>query len=153
MRHGAGFAGVLVGWRGRETLCLKQLLHLTLDCLGGEGWDFASEVLHGEEQALVLAYSDAYDIQFGIEEVGAMDWGGHPDVVQVGGRLSVAGDVLRDSAEAGACVGAASDEVGFAGILVLKVVGVAKNPAEMIAGGRGQRVIPPQSRQIVLGRA
>src|SRR5438067_3452178 len=70
LRHGAGFAGVLVGWRGRETLCLKQLLHLTLDGLCGEGWDFASEVLHGEEQALVLAYSDAYDIQFGIEEVG-----------------------------------------------------------------------------------
>src|SRR5437868_9354658 len=52
LRQGAGFAGVFVRWRGRKSLGLKQLLHLTLDRLGGEGGDFAAEVLDGDEQAL-----------------------------------------------------------------------------------------------------
>src|SRR5258708_4129219 len=92
--HRAGFAGVFIGWRGWESLGLKKLLDLTLDRLGGQGGDVAAEVLHGEEEALVLADGDADDIQFRIEKVGAMHGGGHPDVVEVGGSLSVSGDVF-----------------------------------------------------------
>ena len=80
-----------------------------------------------------------------------MNRGGHPAVVEVCGSLSVPGDVFRDGAEAGAGVAAAGDKVGFAGILVLKIVGVAEDPAEMIAGGNGECVIPAQGREMVLG--
>jgi len=149
--HGAGFAGVFVGWRGWESLGLEKLLDLTLDRLGGEGGDVAAEVLHGEEEALIFADGDADDIQFRIEKVGAMDGGGHPDVVEVGGSLSVCGDVFRDGAEAGSGAGSAGDEVGFAGVLVTKLAGVAEDPAEMIAGGEGEGAVPAQGREIVLG--
>src|SRR5439155_6936567 len=149
--HGAGFAGVLIRWRGWEALGLKELCDLMLDRLGGEGGHVAAEVLHGEEETLILDDGDADDIQFGVEKVGAMDGGGHPDVVEVGGSLSVCGDVFRDGAEAGAGVASASDEVGFAGILVAKLAGVADDPAEVIAGGDGEGAIPTQRREVVLG--
>src|SRR6266566_3168492 len=119
--HGAGLAGVLIRWRGWEALGLKELCDLMLDRLGGEGGDVAAEVLHGEQEAMIFGDGDADDIQFGVEEVGTMDGGGHPDVVEVGGSLSVCGDVFRDGAEAGAGVASASDEVGFAGILGAKL--------------------------------
>ena len=149
--HGAGLAGVLIRWRGWEALGLKKLLDLTLDRFGCEGGDVAAEVLDGEEEALMLGDSDADDVQFRIEEVGAMDRGGHPDVVDVGGSLSVCGDVFRDGAEASAGVASAGGEVGFAGILVAKLAGVADDPAEVIARGDGEGVVPCQRRKVVLG--
>ena len=149
--HGAGLAGVLIRWRGWEPLGLKKLCDLTLDGLRCEGGDVAAEVLYGEEEALILNNSDADDVQFRIEKIGAVDRGCHPDLVEVGGSLSVCGDVFRDGAEAGSCVGSAGDEVGFAGILVAKLAGVADDPAEVIAGGDGEGAVPAQGREVVLG--
>jgi len=149
--HGAGLAGILIRWRGWESLGLKELCDLTLDRFGCQGGDVAAEVLHGEEEALMLGDSDADYVQFGIEKIGAVDGGCHPDLVEVGGSLSVCGDVLGDGAEAGSCVGAAGDEVRFAGILVAKLAGVADDPAEVIAGGDGEGAVPCQRRKVVLG--
>ena len=72
-------------------------------------------------------------------------------LLEVGGGLSVAGDILGDGAEAGAGVAAAGDEVRLAGILVEKLAGVAEDPAEMIACGAGQGIVPAQGREVVLG--
>jgi hypothetical protein len=80
-----------------------------------------------------------------------MGRGGHPDLLECGGSLSVPGDVLRDGAEAATGVGAAGDKVGFTGILVKKLAGVADDPAEVIAGGSGEGAVPAQGREVVLG--
>ncbi len=150
LRHGAGFAGVLIRRGGFEALGLKKLCNLMLDGLGREGLDALAEVCDGEEQALILDYSDADDIQVGVEEVGAVRRAGHPALLDCRGCLSVTGDVLGDGGEAGSGVGAAGGEVGLAGILVAKV-GVADDPAEMVLRGDGQGAVPAQGRQVVLG--
>jgi hypothetical protein len=129
---------------------LKKLGDLVLDRLGREGGYVAAEVFDGEEQALILDDRDADDIQFRIEEVGAMDWGRHPDLLEGGGIRSVPCDVFGDRAEAGAGVAAAGDEVGFAGILVAKLAGIADDPVKVIAGGDRECAVPPERRKIVL---
>src|ERR1700686_1654706 len=106
-----------------------------LDRLGREGGDAAAEVLYGEEEALILDDGDADCVQVGIEEVGAVGGGGHPDLVERSGSVSVSGDVLGDCGKACSGVGAAGDEIGFAGILVEKLAGIADDPAEVVAGG------------------
>ena len=92
--HGAGLAGVLIRWRGWEAAGLKKLCDLMLDRFGCEGGDAAAEVLDGEEESLILDDGDADYVQVGIEKIGAVGGGRHPDLLQVGGSLSVSGDVL-----------------------------------------------------------
>src|SRR5438067_13754173 len=92
LRHGAGLAGVLIRWGGREALRLKKLCDLMLDGLGREGLDAFAEVFDGEEEALILDYGDADDIQVGIEEVVAVGGGGHPDLLEGLGGRSMCGD-------------------------------------------------------------
>src|SRR5260370_22034234 len=94
LRHRTGLAGVLIRWRRREAAGLKKFCNLLLDRVGREGGDVAAEVLYGEEEALIADGGDADDVEVGVEEVGAMNWRRHPNLLQVGGSLSVSGDVL-----------------------------------------------------------
>jgi hypothetical protein len=64
---------------------------------------------------------------------------------------SVAGDVFGDRAEACAGVGSAGDEVGFSGILMLEIAGVADDPLQVSVGGAGERAVPLEGRKIVGG--
>src|ERR1700736_6381111 len=111
LAHGAGLARVLIRGRGRKAAGLKKFCDLMLDRFGCERGNAAAEVLNGEEEALVFDDGDADCVQVGIEEVGAMGGGAHPDLVEGGGSRSVSGDVLRDGGEACSGVGAAGDEV------------------------------------------
>jgi hypothetical protein len=63
----------------------------------------------------------------------------------------VSGDVLGDGGEVGACVGAAGDEIGFAGVLVGELAGIANDPAEVGVRGLCKRVVPTEGRESVLG--
>ena len=130
-------------------MVLKQFGDLTLDGLEADRGNTAPEVFDSVEESLVFGDSDADYVEFGIEKVGAMRGGRHPDDVEGGGRVSVTGDVFRDGAEVGAGVGSASDEIGFAGVLVLEVVGIAKDPLEVGFGGAGEGVVPCKRGKIM----
>jgi hypothetical protein len=147
--HLAGFAGVRVRWGWWEALLLKQFGDLMLDSFRCKSGDVASEVFDGVKESLVFGDGNANYVEFGIEEVGAVGGGSHPDDVERGGRVSVASDVFRDGSEVGAGVCAASDEVGFAGVLVEEVVGIAENPLEVGFGGAGEGVVPCKWGKIV----
>lgn len=151
LRHGTGLASVFVGRSRRETFGLKKPGDLLLDCVGCERGDVAGEVFDREEKALIFGDGDADNIEFGIEKIGAMGRGGHPNLLNGGGSVSMTGDILGDGAKAGSSVGAASDQVGLAGILVEELSGVADNPLEMEMGGVREGVVPLQGRQIVGG--
>src|SRR5882757_825619 len=94
LAHGAGLACVLIRWRRGEAAGLKKFCHLMFDRFGCERFNAVAEVLYGEEEALIADGGDADDVEVGVEEVGAMGGGGHPDLLQVGGSRSVPGDVL-----------------------------------------------------------
>jgi hypothetical protein len=123
-------------------LVLKQFGDLTLDGLEAESGNVAAEVFDSIEESLVFGYGDADCVEFGIEDVGAVSGGLHPYLVERSSSVAVAGDVLRDGAEVGSGVGAASNEVGFAGVLVLEVVGIAQDPLEVGFGSAGEGVVP-----------
>jgi len=122
-----------------------------LDGVGSEGGDVAAEVFDGEEEALIFDDGDADCVEIGIEEIGAVGGSGHPDLLEGGGSVSVAGEVFGDGAEAGSGVGAAGDEVGFSGVLVEELAWVADDPAEMSVGSLGEWCVPVQGREVVLG--
>ncbi len=107
-----------------------------LDGVGSEGWDVVAEVFDGEEETLIFDDGDADYVEVGVEEIGAVGGGSHPDLLEGGGSVSVAGYVFGDGAESGSGVRAAGDEVGFAGVLV-EELRIADDPAEMSAGGLG----------------
>jgi hypothetical protein len=63
----------------------------------------------------------------------------------------VPSDVFRDGGEVGLGVGSASREIGFTGILMEKFARVADDPQEMRVRGFGERTVPAEGREFVLG--
>ena len=130
---------------------LKKLGDLMLYRVGCESGYVAGEVLYGEEEALIVDDSDADDVEIGVEEIGAMDWSGHPYLLEGRWSVTVSGVVFGDGAEAGPGVGASGDEVGLTGILVEEFPGAADDPLEMCMRCTGERAVPTERREVVLG--
>ena len=82
----AGFAGVLFGVGGfgwLDALIAELLLRFFLDVVEAEVGDGLGEVFDDVEGAVVVDDGDADRCGFGVEDVGAVDVGLHPGVVEV----------------------------------------------------------------------
>jgi hypothetical protein len=99
-------------------MLLEELGDALFDAAALRDEDVAGEVLDGVEEAALFGDGDSYCVEVGVEEVGAVGGGGHPDLLEVCGTFAAAADVLGDGGEVGSGVGSAGGEVGFAGILV-----------------------------------
>jgi hypothetical protein len=108
------------------------------------------EVFDSVERSHAIDHGDSNCIQTGVEKVGAVGRGAHPFLVNLCG-VGSAGEVLGDGGEVGASLGAASGEVGLAGVLVLKWAGFVDHPLVVSAGGAGDCVVPVERRKIVRG--
>jgi len=101
-----------------------------------QGLHDAGEVFDGVELAVAVDDGDADGIDLGVEEVGAVAGGVHPEVVDDDGGGGFA-DVFADEAEVHAGVGSAVGEVG----LVVELVGdggVVGHLAGVEDGGLGK---------------
>ncbi len=150
-RHCAGQAGVFVRWGGRETPGLEKLCDLALDSFSREDRDVVGEVFDGVEKTLILGDSNTDQVQVWIEKVGAVRGGGHPDLLESCGTRAMSTDIFRDGSEACPGTGAAGGEVGFVGVLVEELAGVAEDPLEVSLGGSSKGTIPMKWREVVLG--
>jgi hypothetical protein len=80
-----------------------------------------------------------------------VSWADGPGLMECGRAVAICGEVFGDCGEAGAGASAASDEVGFAGILVEELAGVANDPLKVSASGPGECIVPVEARDVVLG--
>jgi hypothetical protein len=149
--HGAGFAGIFIGGGGRDALSLEELCDVLLDGVAVEGGDVVGEVLDGVEEAVGFDDGDADGVEVGIEEIGAVGGGGHPDLLDGGGVFAAAGEIFSDGAEVGSGLIGAGEEIGFAGILVREIAGGADDPLGVGVRGADERTVPLQGREIVRG--
>lgn len=117
-----------------------------------DGWSRATEVLDDEEFAVLEAkQSDADDVEFGIKQVGAMDGGGEPGLLNRGeGRRSAAEEIFGDSGEMSTGQGCSPKENGLVGVLVLQRALLCRLPG-VRQGSRGERAIPAKGSESSLG--
>jgi hypothetical protein len=83
----------------------------------GESFDGAGEIFDGVELMITGHDGDAYRVDLGIEQVGTVTCGVHPEVVDDDGSWSLA-YVFADKAEVCSSVGSSLGEFGLVGKLV-----------------------------------
>lgn len=141
-----GRAGLVGGWAGGLDAELgDEGGDGGLLLLEGDGADGAGEVFDGEELVAAGDDADAGDVDGGVEEVGAVVRGVHPEVVDLGGAGGFA-DVLGDGGEGDAGGGAAGGEFGLAGEL-MGDGGVGGHLAGVCGGGLGEAGVAVELRE------
>jgi hypothetical protein len=151
---GTVFAGVLFGLLGRvglQAMLGEELLDLLFNGCTGHGCIGAAEVLNGGEASGSLCDCDPDGGELGVEDVFAVVGAVHPALVNLERGLGIGGEILGDCAEVRSSLPAASDEVGLTGVFVLDGAGVLDDNAKMLTGGAGERGVPGEGLQAVLG--
>ena len=146
-----GVAGKLRDVHGDETLLMKELDDMSFDRVVAQLGRGMGEVLDGVEDAIAIEHSDANGSELRVEEIGAVDRSYHPKLFDCEGRGAASREIFRDHTEVGTGVCRASEQIGFAGVLVLKRTGFLCLTESMDVRGNGQGWIPGEQRKVVVG--
>jgi hypothetical protein len=151
---GTVFAGVLFGLLrrvGLEAALCEELLDLLFNGSAGHGCIGAAEVLDGGEASGCLGDCDPDGGELGVKDIFTVVGAVHPALVNLERGQGIGGEVLGDCAEMRSSLPAASDEIGLTGVFVLDDAGVLEDNTEMLTGGAGERGVPGDGLQAVLG--
>jgi hypothetical protein len=149
--HGASLMGVGVGCGGGYAVLEQNLRDAFFERVEGLNGRRAGEVFDGVEEAAIFEDGDANGIEVGVEDVGAVGGAGHPASVELGRTDVSSCEVFGDGCEVSVCLGGARGEVGFAGVLMLEVVGFVDDPLGMGERGLSEGWVPVEWREVVLG--
>jgi len=150
LRHLAGEACVGVGFSRGDAVLLKKQGNTFFDVGALQDRHAAGKVFNGVEEPVLFDDGDSDCVQIGIEKIGAVGGGRHPDLLDVCGIFGVSADVFGDSAEVASGLSSAGEEIGLAGILVEVFALFVNDELDVSARGVGQGVVPVQGREIVL---
>ena len=148
--HLTGAARVCVGCSGCDAVLLKELGDSRFNFGALRNGYATGKVFDGVEKTLVFDDSDADCVQIGIEEIGAVGRGGHPDLLEGCWIIGVTADVLGDGTEVGSGLCAAGHEIRLSGIL-MELIGLVDDPFGVRPCGVCKSAVPMQGREIMRG--
>ena len=148
--HGAGLACVGVRFCGGDAVGLEGLGYAFFEAIVGLDGCAVGEVLDGGEEAVVGNDGDAYGVEVGVENIGAVGGSAHPGLME-GGGVGTAADVFGDGGEVGSGLGTASGHVGLAWVLMLELALFMNDSLGVDSGGAGEVAVPVDGRQVVGG--